>query len=153
MNATQSAGDGVSAKVGKKTQATVWSSIPVVLGIIVIAAVSLLIELHPSGNTTVWFRFLGHHVVVARGGISANVALTVLLLIGVSLPAWAIIHSSRTPKSTFTSLGRSNGRWVVSMVILFLVGDASLLVVPIYYLIRVRPQLNRVQGSRSKIST
>jgi hypothetical protein len=32
------------------------------------------------------------------------------------------------------------------MVILFLIGDASFLLVPIYYLLRVRPQLNREQA-------
>ncbi len=29
------------------------------------------------------------------------------------------------------------------MIILFFIGDASFLLVPIYYLLRVRPQLNR----------
>lgn len=114
-----------------------------VLGVAVIATFGLLIGLHPAGNSTVLIRFLGHHVVVARGGDFATVALIVLLLVGILLPAWAIIHASRTPKSAFTSLGRSKGRWVASMIVLFLVGDASFLLLPIYYLIRVRPQLTR----------
>jgi hypothetical protein len=151
MNATQSAGDQVGPEAGKKKRAT-WWSIPVVLGIIVIATVSLLIPLHTGSNTTVSIRLLGHHVVVAHGGVSATIALIVLLLIGISLPGWAIIHASRTPKSTFTSLDRSKSRWVASMVILFLIGDVSLLIVPLYYLIRVRPQLNREYGFSSKIS-
>ncbi|MBW4078095.1 MAG: hypothetical protein HIU84_06235 [Acidobacteria bacterium] len=151
MNTTQSAGDQVNPEAGKKKRAT-WWSIPVVLGIIVIATVGLLIPLHTGSNTTVSIRLFGQHVVVAHGGVSATIALIVLLLIGISLPGWALIHASRTPKSTFTSLDRSKGRWVASMVILFLIGDASLLIVPLYYLIRVRPQLNREYGSSSKMS-
>ena len=151
MNATQSAGDEVSTEAGKKKRAT-WWSIPVVLGIIVVATVGLSIPIHTGSNTTVSIRLFGHHFVVAHGGVSATIALIVLLLIGISLPGWAIIHASRTPKSTFSSLHRSKGRWVASMVILFLIGDVSLLIVPLYYLIRVRPQLNREYGSSSKIS-
>src|ERR1035437_2686064 len=128
MNDTQSARNGVNTEADTKNQAaTVWWSIPVVLGVVVIATVGLLIGLHPAGNSTVWIRFLGHHVVVARGGIFATIVPIVLLLVGILLPAWAIIHASRTPKSAFTSFGRSKGRWVASMIILFLVGDASFL--------------------------
>ena len=148
MNDTQSAGNGVNTEADKKDPATTkWWSIPVVLGIVVIATVGLLIGLHPAGNSTVWIRFLGHHVVVARGGVVATIAPIVFLLVGILLPAWAIIHASRTPKSAFTSLGRHKGRWVASMIILFLVGDASFLLLPIYYLVRVRPLLNRKQAT------
>ena len=144
MIETQSAGNDVNTEAGKKNQAvTVWRFIPVVLGVVVIATLGLLIAPHPTGNSTVWIQFLGHHFVVARGGIFATIAPIVLLLVGILLPAWAIIHASRTPKSAFASLGRSKGRWVASMIVLFLVGDASFLLLPIYYLIRVRPQLTR----------
>ncbi|MHB1210525.1 MAG: hypothetical protein ACYC1I_12610 [Acidimicrobiales bacterium] len=74
MNATQSAGDEVSAKAGKRKRATRWS-IPVVLGIIVIATVGLLIPLHTGSNTTVSIRLFGHHVIVAHGGVSATIGL------------------------------------------------------------------------------
>ena len=99
MNATKSASNQLRPEGGKKRQATRWS-VPVVLGIIVIATVGLLIPLHTGSNTTVTIRLLGHHVVVAHGGISATIALIVLLVIGISLPGWAIIHASRTPRRT-----------------------------------------------------
>ena len=147
MNETQSAGNGVNTEEDKKNQAPVWRSIPVVLGVAVIATAGLLMGLHSGGNSTVWIRFLGHHFIVARGGVFATIAPIVLLLVGILVPAWAIIDAFRTPKSTFTSLGRSKGRWVASLVILFLVGDAAFLLLPIYYLIRVRPQLNHNQAA------
>ena len=144
MNETQSVGNGVDTEVVKKKQALVWRAIPLVLGAVAIVALGLVLGLH-AANTTVWVRFLGHHFVVARGGIPATIAPIALLLAGILIPASAIINATRTPKSTFTSLGRSKGRWVASMIILFLIGDASFLLVPIYYLLRVRPQLNREQ--------
>jgi len=146
MNETQSAGNEVNTEVAKKNQAPFWRAIPVVLGVVAIVALGLLLGLHP-GNTTVSVRFLGHHFVVARGGVPGVLAPIGLLLVGILIPAWAIIDAMRTPKSIFTSLGRSKGRWVASMIILFLIGDVSLLLVPIYYLLRVRPQLNRKQAA------
>ena len=145
MNETQSVGNGVDTEVVvKKRHAHVWRAIPLVLGVVAIVALGLVLGLHPA-NMMVSVRFLGHHFVVARGGIPATVAPIALLLVGILIPASAIINALRTPKSTFTSLGRSKGRWVASMIILFLIGDASFLLVPIYYLLRVRPQLNREQ--------
>ncbi len=145
MNETQLAVNGADTEVVKKKLAPVWRAVPLVLGVVAIVAVGLVIGLHPA-DTTVSVRFLGHHFVVARGGVPATIAPIVLLLVGISIPAWAIINAMRTPKSTFTSLGRSKGRWVASMIILFLIGDASFLLVPIYYLLRVRPQLSRKQA-------
>jgi hypothetical protein len=147
MNETRSAGNGVNTEEDKKNQVPVWRSIPVVLGVAVIATAGLLTGLHSGGNSTVWIRFLGHHFIVARGGVFATIAPIVLLLVGILVTAWAIIEAFRTPKSAFTSLGRSKGRWVASLVILFLVGDAAFLLLPIYYLIRVRPQLNHNQAA------
>src|ERR1035437_9214809 len=66
MNETQSAGNGVNTEEDKKNQAPVLRSIPVVLGIAVIATAGLLMGLHSGGNSTVWIRFLGHHFIVAR---------------------------------------------------------------------------------------
>lgn len=148
MIETQSAGNGVNTEAGKKNQAsTIWRFVPVVLGVVVTVTLGLLIAPYPTGNSTVWIQFLGYHFVVARGGIFATIAPIVLLPILILLPAWAIIDASRTPKSAFTSLGRSKGRWVVSMIILFFVSDVSVLLLPIYYLIRIRPQLHRKQAT------
>lgn len=121
--------------------ATIWRFMPAALGVVVIATLGLLMAPHSTTDSTVWIQFLGHHVVVARNAL-APIAPVVLLPIGILLPAWAIIHASRTPKSAFTSLGRSKGRWVVSMIVLFLVGDAAFLLLPIYYLIKIRPRLH-----------
>lgn len=145
MHETQSTGNRVNTEVVEKKHTPGWRAMPAVLGVLVIVAAGVVIGLRPAhtGNTTVSVLLLGHHYVVARGGISATVASILLLLFAVFIPAWAIINTIRTPKSTFTSFGRSKGRWVVSMIILFFIGDASFLLVPIYYLLRVRPQLNR----------
>jgi hypothetical protein len=148
MIETQSAANGVNTEAGKKNQsATLRRFIPVVLGVVVTAALGLLMAPHPTGYSTVWIQLFGHHVIVARGGILATIAPIALLPILILLPAWAIIDASRTPKSAVISLGRSKGRWVVSMIILFLVGDVSVLLLPIYYLIRIRPQLHRKQAT------
>ena len=148
MNETQSTGNRVNTEVVEKKHTPGWRAMPAVLGVLVIVAAGVVIGLRPAhtGSTTVSVLLLGHHYVVARGGISATVASILLLLFAVFIPAWAIINAIRTPKSTFTSFGRSKGRWVVSMIILFFIGDASFLLVPIYYLLRVRPQLNREQA-------
>ena len=122
-NETQSVGDGVDTEVVNKKQAPVWRATPLVLGVVAIVALGLVLGLHPA-NITVSVRFLGHQFVVARGGITATIAPIALLLVGILIPASAIINATRTPKSTFTSLGRSKGRWVASMIILFLIGDA-----------------------------
>jgi hypothetical protein len=136
----------VNSEIRETNRTPVWRSIPVVLAIVAIVAVGLLTGIRPSGYSTVSVRLLGHEFVVARGGLSATITLMFLLLVGILLPAWAIFHASRTPKSAFTSLGRSKGRWMASMIILFLLGDASFLLVPLYYLVRVRPRLNRQQA-------
>jgi fumarate reductase subunit D len=91
----------------------------------------------------VWVHFLGRRLVVAHGGVPATVAPVLLLLVGVLIPAGALINAVRTPRSAFTAIGRSKVRWIVSMLVLFLIGDASFLIVPLYYLLRVRPQLRR----------
>ena len=104
MDATQSTGDGVSPGAGEKRQAT-WWSIPVVLGIIVIAIFGFSLPLLTGSNTTVSVRFLGHHVIVAHGGVFATVTLIVLLLIAISLPGWAIIHASVVHRVAQAKLG------------------------------------------------
>jgi hypothetical protein len=142
MNETQTAGNEVIAEEDKKNKAPLWT-VPVVFGVGVIATLGLLIGMHPTGDSTVWIRLFGHHIVVAHGGSFSTIAEIALLPLAIMLPAWALIHASRTPKSAFTSLGRSKGRWIVLMIIVFIAGDASLLLIPIYYVIRVRPQLNR----------
>jgi len=139
MNEAKLVGIGASADVAKKNRARAWWANPVVIGSVVSAAVGLLLSPR-SANTTETARLFGHHFVVAHGG-ATTFALMVMFFIGIWVPGWAIVNAIRTPKSTFASLGRSKAKWVGSMVILFLIGDASLVLVPIYYLLRVRPQL------------
>jgi len=139
MNETKLVGIEASAAVAKEKPAGAWWASPVVLGSVASAAVGLL--LFPrSANTTVTARLFGRHFVVAHGG-ATPFAFMVMFFIGFWVPGWAIVNAIRTPKSTFLALGRSKGRWIASMVILLLIGDASLVLVPIYYLLRVRPRL------------
>jgi len=139
MNETKLVDIGASEEVAKENRARAWWANPVVLGSVVSAAVGLLLSPR-SANTTATARLFGHHVVVAHGG-ATTFALMVMFFIGFWVPGWAIVNAIRTPNSTFAAVGRSKGRWVASMVILFLIGDASLVLVPIYYLLRVRPKL------------
>lgn len=143
MNQTHLTGSALTPKADKKNPTSTWWLVQVVVGL----AATFLIGLHPVGGTTVWIRFLGYHVIVARGGELVVVAIIAVLLTSILLPACAIIHAIRTPKSTFTLCGRSKSRWVVSMIILFMVGDIAFLLLPIYYLMRIRLQMNRNQAA------
>ena len=147
MNETQSVSNGPVTEVVNEKEMPVWRFVPVVLAVTVTAAIGLLLGIRPPGSSIVSVRLLDHHLIVARGGIPAVLALMALLVIGILMPAWAIINCIGTPKSTFTSLGRSKGRWVVSMIVVFFIGDVSLLLVPIYYLWRIRPQLSHERAN------
>ena len=142
MNVVPLAHNATDMEVNKKHKATVSRLAALVLGIVAIIAVGLLVT-SPGSNTTVWVHFLGRRLVVAHGGVPATVAPVLLLLVGVLIPAGALINAVRTPRSAFNAIGRSKVRWIVSMLVLFLIGDASFLIVPLYYLLRVRPQLRR----------
>jgi len=93
-------------------------------------------------SSTYWFRIFGQRIVFEHGGSFATIAFLVLVVIGIVFPVWAIGHAIVTPKSAFRSLGKSKGRWIGTMIALFLLGDLSVLLPAIYYLIRIRPQLN-----------
>jgi hypothetical protein len=133
----------MSTEVVKKIHTPLWRATPLFGGII--AVVGGLLIGSPSANTTVWVRFLGHRLVVTHGGALASITPMVLLYIGIVIPVWALINAVSTPRSTFFSIGRSKGKWVAMLFIVLLIGDVSLLPVPIYYLCRVRSQLNRDQ--------
>lgn len=71
--------------------------------------------------------------------------LFIPLMIGaVVLPLWAICHALSTPRASFESLDRSKTKWVVWMALLLDSGYFVGFIVAIYYLRRVRPDLNRV---------
>ncbi len=144
MSETKLVDIGASAEVAKENRVRAWWANPIVVGSVVSVAVGLLLSPR-SAATTATTRLFGHHVVVAHGG-ATTFALMVMFFIELWVPGWAIVSAIRTPKSTFAALGRSKGRWVASMVILFLIGDASLVLVPIYYLLRVRPQVTGEQA-------
>ena len=139
MNVTESVDSGAAAELGKGGRSGAWWVHPAVVGSVVSTAGGLLLAPR-SAHTSATARILGHHVVVAHGGATA-VAFMVMFFIGIWVPGWAVVNAIRTPKATFASLGRSRSRWVASMVIVFLIGDASLVLVPIYYLVRVRARL------------
>lgn len=145
MSETQVVGSGVEpGEVKKKHPLSRWA-IPIVLGIVASVALGLLLD-SGSQNTTASMRLFGHHFVVAHGG-STTIALALMFFIGLWLPGWSLINAIRTPKSVFRSIGRSKVLWVVALVIVFLVADASLVLVSLYYLLRVRPQLNNCKAS------
>ncbi|NNN02966.1 MAG: hypothetical protein HKL87_03100 [Acidimicrobiaceae bacterium] len=148
MAAQQLANTKTSAEVAGENRPRAWWANPVVLGSVTSAAIGLMVSPR-SANTTVSARLFGHNLVVAHGGAS-TFALMVMFFVGFWVPGWAIVNAIRTPKSTFASLGRSKARWVASMVILFVIGDASLVLVPIYYLLRVRPQLISDQEAKQR---
>ena len=149
MNSTKLADSGMPADVVKKDRGRLWRVAPLALCIGAIIAIGLLVEPTISSTTTVWVHFLGRRFVVARGGIPSVIAPIVLLLFAVFIPGWALINAVRTPQSSFTALGRRRSRWVAALALLFLIPDASFLVVPIYYLLRVRPQLNLQRADAS----
>lgn len=94
-------------------------------------------------NSTIALRILWFHVTLLHGTTTPTAIFVALVLVAVIFPAWAIGHAVGTPKATFASLGRSKGRWIGWMVALFLLGDFSSLLLAVYYLIRIRPQLRR----------
>ena len=96
-------------------------------------------------GTTFWFRLFGFHVAFRQGGMFAIIAFVALIVMGIIFPVWAIGHAFIIPKSVFRSLGRSKVRWIGSMIALFLLGDLSVLLLAVYYLVRIRPQLDEVQ--------
>lgn len=96
-----------------------------------------------TSSSTIAVRILWHYVTVFHGGESANLLSLALVAVAVILPAWAIGHAVGTPNSTFDLLGSSKRRWIGWMVALFLLGDASGLVLAVYYLARIRPLLRR----------
>ncbi len=93
-------------------------------------------------GSTYWFRIFGDRVDFMHGGSYATTAFLALIVIGIVSPLWAIGQAIVTPKSAFRSLGKSKGRWIGVMIVLFLLGDLSVFLPAIYYLIRIRPQLN-----------
>ena len=139
MNKVRSVETGLGPQVIKVSHATTWQSSPVLVGSIVSVVVGLLVSPRSAG-TAEFVRLLDHYFFVAHGAMTPF-AFMVTFFIGVWVPGWAIFNSIRTPKSTFASVGRSRSRWVAFMVIVVLIGDASLWLVPIYFLVRVRPQL------------
>jgi hypothetical protein len=139
VNKVRSVETGLGPQVIKMSHAPTWQSSPVVLGSIVSVVVGLLVSPRSPG-TTEFVRLLDHRFVVAHGAMTPF-AFMATFFIGLWVPGWVIFSAIRTPKSTFASVGRSKSRWVAFLVIVVLIGDASLWLVPIYFLVRVRPQL------------
>ena len=99
-------------------------------------------------QSTLTVRVLLLHLTIARGGTIVGVIGSLLVVVAVVASAWAMGHAVGTPERVFHSIGRSKWRWVVAMVVLLAAGDATALVVALYYLTRVRPRLNDVVGAR-----
>lgn len=87
-------------------------------------------------------------VVYTRSAGPQGLLLFALAITAVVVPIWAIAHAVSTPRSTFSSIGRSKTRWVAWLIVLFLLGDVTGFFVALYYVIRVRPRLNEVAFTR-----
>ena len=99
--------------------------------------------------STISLRVLWFHLTVLHGQSPPALVSVVLVSVAIVVPAWAIGHAVGTPSENFTTIGRSKFRWIGWMVALFLLGDFLSLLVAIYYLIRVRPQLRKLLVSNS----
>ena len=100
-------------------------------------------------RSTLTIRVLLLHLTIARGGTIVGVVGSLLVAVALVASAWAIGHAVGTPERVFQAIGRSKWRWVVAMVVLLAAGDATAIVVTLYYLTRVRPRLNDVVGTRA----
>ena len=74
--------------------------------------------------------------------------MVLLVLVATVLPAWAIGHAVGTRRFTFSALGRSKA-WVTWLVLLFVFGDFAGFLLAIYYLTKVRPQLNELETAQA----
>lgn len=98
---------------------------------------------HAVTGSTISIRILWFHVTLLHGGSPPTLVVVALVLVAVVFPAWAIGHAVGTPQSTFASIGRSKSRWIGWMLVLFLIGDFTSLLLAVYYLLRIRPELHR----------
>jgi len=100
-------------------------------------------------DSTIALRILWFHVTLLHGQSPPTLIAVALIAVAVIIPAWAIGNAVGTPSATFTSIGRSKGKWIGWMVALFLFGDFLSLLVAAFYLIRVRPQIRDALAAKS----
>jgi hypothetical protein len=100
-------------------------------------------------DSTIALRILWFHVTLLHGQSTPTLLALALIAVAVIIPAWAIGNAVGTPSGTFTAIGRSKGKWIGWMVALFLFGDFLSLLVAVYYLMRVRPQIRRALVTNS----
>ena len=93
-------------------------------------------------DSTIALRILWFHVTLLHGQSTPTLLALALIAVAVIIPAWAIGNAVGTPSGTFTAIGRSKGKWIGWMVALFLL-------VAVYYLMRVRPQIRRALVTNS----
>ncbi len=101
-----------------------------------------------AADSTLGIRILWFHIDLYHGGDLASLLTVVLVLVAVGLPIWAIASAIGTPRATFTALGRKKSRWVGWMITMFLLGDAFGLILAIYYLVNIKPQLHSGIGRK-----
>ena len=93
-------------------------------------------------TTSIVIQFLGVHVTVITGGGAVATTGSVLVAVIVVVLAWAFGHLVGTPAWAFADVGRAKWHWVLAMTLLFLATDTTIVIVALYYLVRVRPRLN-----------
>jgi len=128
------------------TRATTrWRGYAGALVAIVGAAALVMTFLPASGtNLTVWVTFLGERYVVGRGSDASVMAL--LVIASALVPFGAFFAAVRVSSAAYAAVGRSKVRWAVALAGLLIVKDLSVVIVAVYFLLRVFPSLRRANS-------
>jgi TRAP-type C4-dicarboxylate transport system permease small subunit len=78
------------------------------------------------------------HEVVSTGWLAA---IGLIGLAGLAVTLWAIIDAASTPSTDFTAAGHSKGTWIVLMAILYCVTAIIGVVLALFYLLSIRPNV------------
>jgi len=68
-------------------------------------------------------------------------ALSLIGIIGIAVPLWALIDAATRPSAAFAVAGSSKLTWILLIVILTLLTGIIGLVVSVVYLVSIRPKL------------
>ena len=77
-----------------------------------------------------------------------NVAIPIaLVVIWLSVVGWAFVDMVSKPSEAFWLAGRSKGTWVTVLVVVGVLGGPGAAIWAIFYLVKVRPELNKKKNS------
>ena len=95
-------------------------------------------------------QFLGVPITIARGGGDVSTVGSVLVVVALVVLAWALGHAVGTPAWAYAEVGRTKWHWVLAMTALTLANDTTVVILALYFLIRVRPCLNDEMRQRHR---